>query len=318
MISEFLSLLSFAFGVTGPIFVLVFLGIVLKRLKLIDSTFMDSASKLVFNVALPTMLFVSVVKTDIRTVFNGSYLMTILVGTLITFVLLSLLAKWVVKNPRDRGVFVQGAFRSNLAIIGLAFCLNAYGEAGLAMASIIISVITVAYNILSIYTLSASLKQGRLDPGGMAIDIAKNPLIIGILAGVVVNLAEIPVPNFLMTSGEYIAYMTLPLALICIGGTLSLAEFKSTSSESLIAVLAKLVFVPAVIVYMAYLYGFGKMELGILFLMVGSPAAAVSYVMVQAMGGNSKLAANIVVIGTLASLFTVSFGLVLLKQLGVV
>lgn len=317
MLAEFLSLLSFAFGVTGPIFVLVFLGIALKKLKLIDGAFMDNASRLVFLVALPSMLFVSMVKADIRAVFNGPYLGVVLAGTLLTFVLLSLLAKWVVTNPRDRGVFVQGAFRSNLAIVGLAFCLNAYGEEGLAKASIFISVVTVAYNILAIYTLNASLKASRPSLADLVLDIVKNPLIVGIVAGILVNIAGLSVPGFVITSGEYVAYMTLPLALICIGGTISFAEFKNSSRVSLIAVFAKLIAVPLIIFYMAYLWGFEKMDLGVLFLMVASPSAAASYVMVQAMGGNSKLAANIVVISTLGSLCTVSFGLALLGQMGV-
>lgn len=318
MVSEFLSQLGFAFSVTGPIFVLVFLGIVLKRLRLIDHTFTDSASKLVFNVALPAVLFFSVANTDIQSVLNPSYLSLALVGTLVTFVLLSLLSGGVVKNPRDRGVFVQGAFRSNLAIVGLAFVINAYGEQGLALGSIFISVVTVFYNILSVYTLSASLNQGRLSAVQVLVDIVKNPLIISILAGILFNLARVPIPTFLQTSGEYIGNLALPLALICIGGTLSFAEFKNSSTESLIAVFAKLVLVPMVIVYPAYLWGFSQLELGVLFLMVASPTAAATYIMVQSMGGNAKLAANIVLISTLGSLLTVSFGLAFLKRMGAV
>lgn len=279
---------------------------------------MDSASKLVFMVALPAMLFISMLKTDIQTTLNAPYLAITLVGTLITFVLLSLLAPLVVKQQRDRGVFIQGAFRGNLAIVGLAFCLNAYGEAGLARASILISVVTVFSNILSIYTLNASLNNGRTDPFRMLVSIVKNPLIVSILAGMAVNLLGISPPEVLITSGEYLAFMSLPLALICIGGTLSFTEFKNSSSVSIIAAFAKLVVVPLIIVYIAYVFGTSKMDLGILFLMVSSPTAAASYVMVQAMGGNAKLAANIIVISTLASLITVSFGLAMLKQIGLV
>lgn len=159
MLTEFLTQLGFAFSVTGPIFVLVFLGVALKRLQVIDQAFTDTASKIVFNVALPAVLFFGVANTDIQSVLNPAYLGLAATGTLVTFFLISLLSQRVVHNPRDRGVFVQGAFRSNLAIVGLAFVINAYGEQGLALGSIFISVVTVLYNILSIYTLSASLKQ---------------------------------------------------------------------------------------------------------------------------------------------------------------
>ncbi len=318
MLTEFLTQLGFAFSVTGPIFVLVFLGVALKRLQVIDQAFTDTASKIVFNVALPAVLFFGVANTDIQSVLNPAYLGLAATGTLVTFFLISLLSQRVVHNPRDRGVFVQGAFRSNLAIVGLAFVINAYGEQGLALGSIFISVVTVLYNILSIYTLSASLKQERLGFVQMIVDIMKNPLIVSILAGIVANLVRLPIPAFVQRSGEYVGYLSLPLALICIGGTLSFAEFKNSSTESLIAVFAKLILVPLVIVFPAYLWGFTKMEMGVLFLMVASPTAAAAYIMVKGMGGNDKLAANIILISTLGSLVTVSFGLAFLKRAGVV
>ena len=120
------------------------------------------------------------------------------------------------------------------------------------------------------------------------------------------------------TSGEYLARMTLPLALISIGSALSIGELKNSSSVSLMAVFAKLVIVPLFLTYSAYLWGIRGIDLGILFLMVGSPTAAASYIMVQNMGGNVKLAASIVVISTIASVITVSFGLAVLKQMGII
>ena len=318
MLNEFVALLGFAFGVTAPIFVLVFLGIFLKRIQFIDEAFMDSATKLVFNVSLPSLLFVSMIKTDIQNVINGPYLGIALLGTFLSFIILSLIAPLVVKNRGDRGVFVQGGFRANLAIIGLAFVLNAYGEEGVAKASILISVVTVLYNVLSIYTLRANLDTGPLRVSSLLISIAKNPLIIAIVLGIGANLIAFPIPDFAITAGEYLSYMTLPLALICIGGTISFAEFKKSTDASIVAVAFKLVIAPLLIVYPAYLWGFEKMDLGILFLMIASPTAAASYVMVKGVGGNAKLAANIIVISTLASLFTVSFGLAVLKYLGAV
>lgn len=314
MLSEFFSMLDFAFSVTGPIFVMVFIGIGLKVLRLIDDSFMDKASKLVFMVALPALMFMSVVKSDIRTVFNPSLLGVSAAATVFIFVSLSLFAPFAVSNKQDRGVFVQGAFRSNLAIVGLAFCMNAYGEEGLARASIMMSILTLLYNVLSVYTLSASLGNDKTNISSILLSIAKNPLMVAIVLGLFVNLVGIPIHPIINKTGGYLAQMTLPLALLCIGGTLSFSEMRSSSMVATIAVAAKLIVTPAIIVYIAYLWGVSKIDLGVLFLMVSAPTAAVSYVMVQAMGGNAKLAANIVVVSTLASLFTVSIGLVLLKS----
>ena len=318
MFLEFLAMIDFAFAITGPIFLLVTLGVLLKYWKVIDSHFMDQASQLVFVVALPVLMFMSMVKTDIQTVLNPSLLLMSSVATLIVFALLTLCAPFLVKNSREHGVFIQGAFRGNTAIVGLAFCLNAYGSEGLAKASILMSILSLIYTVLSVYTLSASLSDEKLKFKNIVISVFKNPIIISIILGMGVNLLGIPIHGMVMQSGEYIAQLTLPLALICIGGTLSLAEMKSSSTVAFHAVLAKLIITPAFIIAIAYFWGFSKIDIGILFLMVSTPTAAASYVMVQAMNGNGKLAANIVVLSTLASLVTVSFGLVLLKALHVI
>ncbi len=314
MYSDFLTTLNFALGVTGPIFVMVCLGIALKYWQIIDAPFMDKASRLVFVVALPALLFISLVRTDIKTLVNLPFLAVAGFATVLVFVLLSLSAPIFVRNKRDRGVFIQGAFRGNLAIVGLALCANAYGDAGLAVASILMSILTLLYNILSVYTLSASLdREGKLSVVGIVLDVLKNPLVIAILAGIAVNLLRVPIHPIALKAGDYLAQMTLPLALLCIGGTISLRELRSSTGVASMSVLAKLVVTPAITVYLAHLFGFSGMELGILFLMVGTPCAAAAYVMVQAMGGNATLAANIVVVSTLLSLVTISAGIVLLE-----
>ena len=317
MITDFFTQLAFAFGVTAPIFVLVALGIVLKTRNFLDSTFTNSASKLVFNICMPTMLFFAMVNTDIRATVDFPYLGVALSGTLLLFILFSLVAPIVVTDKRDRGVFVQGAFRSNLAIIGLAFCLNAYGEEGLAKGSVLMSVVTIFYNILSIYTLNQSLSESKTNFFNLLLGVLKNPLILGIAAGIGANLIQLPVPSFAATAGEYVARMTLPLALIYIGASLSLSEFRSSSIVSVVAVFAKLIVMPTALLIGAYWIGFPQTEMGILFLMMSAPSAAAGYVMVQALGGNAKLAANIIVLSTLASIVTVSVGLAVLKQTGI-
>ena len=107
---DFLDTLSFAFSVTGPIFVVLALGIILARIGIITDAFIDAGSKLVFNVALPSLLFVSISKTSIEQAANLRLVGYGLVGTLCVFVLLEWLARYFVTPPEDRGVVVQGAF----------------------------------------------------------------------------------------------------------------------------------------------------------------------------------------------------------------
>ena len=315
MFSELLSTTNFALSITGPIFAMVILGGVLKYFRLIGQAFIDEASKIVFNVSLPVLLGMSVVKTDLANLFDIKIIGIAGLATLLVFVLLSVTASLFVKNPREKGVYVQGAFRGNLAIVGLAFCANLYGDEGIAKASIFMSILTLMYNVLSVYILTATLTDKKLNVFSMITNLAKNPLIIGILTGIVINLINIPVHPILMKTGDYLGQLTLPVALLCIGASLSFAEMKDTKGVAFAAVIGKLITTPIIITYIGYLSGFSNMDLGILFLMVSTPTAAASYVMVKAMQGNETLAANIIVISTIGSLFTVSIGLAILKSL---
>jgi predicted permease len=314
-LTDFLSTLDFAFSVTGPIFVVLLLGIALARVGLITDAFVDAGTKLVFNVTLPSLLFISISKTDIGRSANFALIGYGLLATLALYALLEVLARQGVEPRPDRGVVVQGAFRSNMAIIGLAYCVNAYGEAGLAAASIYMGPITILLNILSVVTLSGSLDKHD-SWRGTALAVARNPLIIAILLGLLAAWASLRLPAVLHKTGEYFAQMTLPLALLCTGASLRLTAPRHESRNVLYAGLGKLVLVPVAMTAGAWAFDFRGMDLGILFLLSAAPTAAASYVMVRAMGGNAGLAANIIVFTTLGSILATSLGIMFLRGQG--
>lgn len=309
--------LSFAFSVTAPIFVMVLIGMALKRIRMINDEFIGTASKIVFNLGLPTLLFISSATTDFSQVSDLRLLLALCITTLAVFFLTQLTARWQAKNTRDQGVFVQGAFRGNLVIIGLAFCANAYGDRGLAIAALPVAVIVVIYNLLSVYTLNRSLQQGDRNTFATTWQgIVRNPLIIAIAAGFLVNAVHAPLPEVLLDSADYLGQMVLPLALICIGGALNIKQLRYFDHTALIATSWKLIASPIIACALGLTLGLREENLVILFLLAASPTATVSFVMVHAMGGNAKLAANIILQTTLISLITITAGLWLLHAMG--
>ncbi len=313
--NQFLNTVAFSFSITGPIFVMLVLGVVLARVGLITDAFIDVGSRLVFNVTLPSLLFISIVKTDLEQTANVALLAYGLGATVVVFFLLELAATRLIQPPAERGIVVQGAFRSNMGVIGLAYCVNAYGEAGLATASLYLALIIVLYNVLSVITLNRWLNRDRGWAGSLR-GIARNPLIIGIVLALPVAWAKVPLPHILLDTGGYFAQMTLPLALLCTGGALDLRSLRHGLNNAVIAALAKLLVVPAVITLGGYLVGFSGIALGVVFLMASAPTAVASYIMVRSMGGNAELAANIVVLTTLGSVLATSLGVTLLRGWG--
>ena len=319
MFTDIAQAMEFALSVTGPIFLVVFLGIILKYTDMISDAFIQGASKIVFNVAIPALLFINIARVELTTILNFPLLIFASVATFIIFMLLSFLAPAVVDNVRDRGVFIQGSMRANLGVVGLALCANSYGAEGLAIASVLMAVLTILYNILSLYTLNRSLIEGQ---GSIirvtCLSIMRNPIIISIFCALPFAYWQIHLAPVMLTTVGYFSQMALPLALLCIGGSLSLKGLMGSLSVPLVATLFKLILIPVVMVGAAYYAGFRGADLGILFMMVGSPTATVSFIVVRALNGNGQLAANIVVLTTLCSLVTLSLGLVFLKSWGVI
>lgn len=313
--SDLLAAFSFAFSVTGPIFVILLLGIALSRVGLINDAFVDVGTRLVFNVTLPSLLFISISKTSLSETANFGLIGYALAATATVYLLLEVLAARVIEPREDRGVVVQGAFRSNMGIVGLAYCVNAYGELGLAAASIYLGLVTILLNVLAVITLNRSLNKHRSVWATLGA-IARNPLILGILLALPVAWAQIELPAVLLKTGEYFAQMTLPLALLCTGASLSLKPVRDELRNAAYATAGKLILVPVLMTTGGYWLGFRGLDLGILFLMSSSPTAAASYVMTRAMGGNAGLAANIIAYTTLGSMLVTSLGVMLLRGQG--
>lgn len=312
--SEFLAVFGFSLSVTGPIFVILALGVLLMRIGMLTDAFVEAGSRLVFNIALPALLFVSISGTRFGEAANLRLIGFGAAATLVAFVLLEGLAARVVSPARDRGVVVQGAFRSNMAVIGLAYCVNAYGEAGLVAASLYVGAITILFNVLAVITLGRSLQRSQ-GVGRMARGIVLNPLILSITAALLVSWSGLQLPAVALQSLQYFADLTLPLALLCTGAALNFASLQREIGSTLLAGGSKLVAIPLLFALGGIALGFRGVELAVLVLMASAPTAAASYVMVRAMGGNAPLAANIIALTTLGSLVTTSLAVMVLRGL---
>ncbi len=302
-------------GVTAPVFSMLFLGVGLKRLGWIDDVFINTASSLVFRGTLPALLFLGIVKADLSAALQPALLGYFVLATLACFLIAWGWAIW--RCPQvDRGIYTQGAFRGNNGIVGLALATSLYGDYGLSLGAVLGGVVILCYNTLSAIVLAIYSPHVKSGPWAIGKSILGNPLIIGVLAAMPIAYWRLPLPDWLMISTQYFAQMTLPLALICIGGTLSLTSLRESSGIAISASLMKMVWLPLLATLGAWLWGFRDADLAILFLYFASPTAAASFVMARAVNGNHRLAAAIIVITTLAAVVTINIGLLLLQWTG--
>ncbi|MWJ26955.1 AEC family transporter [Halomonas sp. ZH2S] len=308
-------LFSRTLDITLPVFAMVFIGLGLKKLGWIDGAFVSTASTLVFKGTLPALIFLSLIKADLQVALDVELLLFFAFATLGQFLLSWGWAHYRVPAA-DRGVYVQGAFRGNCGVVGLALAAGMYGNYGLSTGSLLLGVVILMFNILSVIVLSSYQPEQSTNWRSLSYSLVKNPLILAVLVALPFTAWEIPLPSWLMTSGDYFASLTLPLALICIGATLSVREVRKGQAVAFSAAGMKMLVLPIVATIAARLYGFSGRELGLLFLFFASPTAAASFVMVKAMGGNSALAANIIALTTLMASLTVTLGIFGLSLLG--
>lgn len=307
--------LTAAFEATGPTFLWVGLGMVIRRLGWISDAWIQRLSLVMFKLGLPTVLFLGATRVDYTNVLQARYL---LVGALATVTVVTLAEIYgrLRSFPRgDRGIFVQAAYRSNLGVVGISLCVSAYGEQGLALAALPVALLTIFYNIIAVLVLNAAYGRSN-SPLAMLGGILRNPLIVGISLGVLVSVLGLDLPPVVRESGALVSAVVLPLSLVCIGASLDLKAFRNASSLTLEAVGWRVAIAPALSVMLAMFFGITGMELGVLFLLLSSPVAVASFVMVIAAGGNGAVAANIVVITTFVSSLTVTLGFAVLQVLG--
>lgn len=302
---------------TLPVFAMVFIGLGLRVIGWINQEFVNTASMLVFKATLPTLVFLSIIRTDLNTALNPALLIFFTGATLVSFVLTWLWAIWRIP-AEDRGVYVQGAFRGNCGIVGLALAASLYGDYGLSAGAILLGLVVISYNALSVVVLVAYQPAQATSLKRIFRDIFRNPLILSVIAAIPFAWFEIRLPTWVMTSGDYFASLTLPLALLCVGATVSLNALRSNSQTSMSASLMKMVFLPVACTGAAWLSGFRGAELGLMFLFFASPTATTSFVMVKVLGGSDRLAANIIAMTTLMASVTITIGVFVLKSVGLI
>lgn len=298
---------------TLPVFAMVFIGLGLRRVGWIDAAFIHTASALVFKATLPTLVFLSIIRADLNVALNPGLLVFFLCATLASFALTWLWAGFRVPE-KDRGVYVQGAFRGNCGIVGLALAANLYGDFGLSAGGILLGLVIISYNALSVVALIAHQPGQTTSWRRILHDICRNPLILAVVFAIPVAWLDLTFPQWVLTSGDYFASLTLPLALLCIGATVSLSAIRGDSGTAISSSMLKMVILPVLCTAAAWLAGFRGPELGLLFLYFASPTAAASFVMAKALGGNSRLAANIIALTTLLASITVTLGVFILRS----
>ena len=311
--------LIFSLNATIPIFLMMVLGVFFRKTGLLKENMINGLNQFVFKATLPVLLFGDLAKQDFAQAWNGKFVAFCFVVTLVSISLVALMSM-ALKDKSQRGEFIQGAYRSSAAILGIAFITNIYGNSGMAPLMIIGSV--PLYNIMAVVVLSFT-KPGQ---NGMSPElikktlkgIATNPIILGILAGALWSVLRLPMPTILTKTVSSLGGLTTPLGLMAMGAAFNWSEAKSGMGPVFAASFMKLIGLCTLFLPVAVLLGFREAELIAILVMLGSSTTVSSYVMARNMGHSGVLSSSIVAITTLGSAFSLTFWLYVLKTLALI
>lgn len=311
----------YSVNVTFPIFLVMVIGYILKQIGMLNDNFVTVANKFNFKVTLPFLLFRDISGVDIRAVFDLKYVLFCALASTACFWLIWGGVKLFLKDNSMRGAFVQASFRSSAAVMGLAFIENIYGTS--AMGPLMIVSAVPLYNIFSVIVLTFEGAHAGDESKGQKIKeackgIAKNPIIWGILTGLVVGLLGIDMPMIVSKTVNSVAQMATPLALITIGagfeGRKALAKIRPTIAATLI----KLVVQPLIFVPIAAWMGFTGEKMIAILIMLASPTTPSCYIMAKNMDNDGVLTASVIVTTTLLAAFTLTGWIFILKTVGLI
>lgn len=291
-----------------PIFTLLVLGQYLRRRGLTNTEFLQTADKLIYFFFFPAMLFWKIGGASFAEGVDYIFCLASLIAILIMFVISTLVIIFSRITPFQAGSFSQSCYRFN-TYIGMAVILNSMGSEGVKYFGIVIGFAIPIINVLAVSTLIWFSGKDfnmarRLSITARALLV--NPLILSCILGLVYSRILGSFPVFIDNSFSLMSMVALPLALISIGGSLTLAGVKNNFGVALLAAFLKLVILPLV-AYGCYRF-FGvsgvPMKVGLIFFAL--PTSTAIYVLSAQLSSDTELASAAILVSTILSFVSLS------------
>ncbi|KJC58843.1 transporter [Bradyrhizobium sp. LTSPM299] len=288
-----------------PVFLLIVLGVILKRTLMRDTQW-HGLEQLTYYVLFPVLLVQTLVKADLTKVpvagVGGALLFSALIMSLLCIALRAPIARAGVDGPAFTSIF-QGATRWQ-TYVALSVSGNLYGSTGLALASVAMVAIIPLVNVFSVAVLARYASSEKRSPGAIVMTVVKNPLIWACVIGLVVNVAQIPLPKIWHEVANALGGSSLAIGLLVTGAGLHLEGLFRPSLAASVAVVLKLILMPVLAVALAVWFGLTGANLAIVAACAAVPTSPSAYVLARQMGGDAPLLAQIITLQTILAAIT--------------
>ena len=309
----------FSINVVAPLFILMAAGYAARQFNFVSDKFLSEVNRFVFKFLLPLMLF-----QNIRYVFNGDFsntslIFTAMAGVSIVIFLSFCIVPLFVKRRGQRGSMIQGIYRSNFLIYGMPLATGMYGQDAAHSIAMLLGVMVPFYNVAAVIILSffSEKRTNRLSITKLVCDIARNPLIIGCVAGMMFGALHVDIPMAINKPIGELSAAASPLALFLMGCDFKFRSLNNNLWKVFSATAARLIIVPLVAMLVFISMGFRSIELSVLLCIFATPTAVSSYIMADNMGCDGELSGQIVVMTTVGSSLTIFLFVFVFRSMGV-
>lgn len=285
-----------------PVLVLIAMGAALKHGQLTSRDFLKTADRLIYFIFFPALLFWKIGGTPATAGFNGAFYLAAALAVLLIYLLSLAYIRWRIPDFQA-GTFSQSCYRFN-TYIGMAIIINAFGEEGVRRFGLLIGFLIPIINVLAVSTLTwyaegSALGMARFRQAARAM--VSNPLIIACLVGLLYSRSVGGFPLFVDNALGLMAAITLPMALLSIGGALTLAGLHDYWQASLSGAFFKLVLLPVVGWGLFRWMGIHGQELHIGMIFFALPTSPAIYVLSSQLKSDTRLASAAILVSTMLS-----------------
>ena len=309
--------LIFCLNATVPIFLLMVLGFIFKRIGIFNDSLTSGLNNFVFKIALPVLVYKELATQDFSDLWDGGFIIYCFLATVFS-IAIGIGISLLFKDKSVRPEFIQGCYRSSAALLGVGIATNLYGSAGFVPLMIVGAV--PLYNVAAVIVLTLGANTGKkLDAALMKktlIGVVTNPIIIGIVLGVIRSL--IPVDILLPKTLDNVSNLATPLGLMALGASFEFSNAIKKAAPTIMATFLKLIGFVAIFVPIGIALGYTGEKLVAILIMAGSPTTVSTFVMAKSMGHDGTVSAGIVMLTTLLSAFTLTVWLYILKSMGLI
>lgn len=298
-----------------PIFIIMGVGMFIRKQGLVDDYDVRKMNKVVFDVFFPVLMFSNLYGKDISHSLDVRLMVFAVAAVLIVYALTVVFVMKIEKNQKTRGAMIQAIYRSNFVIMGIPVVENIFGSEYLTLPSVLITVIVPIYNVLAVITLEV-FRGGKPQAVHILKQLAKNPLILGALAGVISVIFDWHFPAVIESTIASMSGVATPMALLTLGAFFDLKSVGKRKKDIAICVVGRLAVIPALALTAAVILGFRDIEFVTLIAIFTSPSAVSSFPMAQEMESDAELAGDAVVFSSMFACFTMFIWIFVSKSLG--